>query len=74
MPANESRLIRIEEDIYFLEEHVREMDRQIAAQQAQIAALEKMVNGLSMRLRELLAQMGDGKIANEPPPHYLPYD
>ncbi|MCR4666162.1 MAG: SlyX family protein [Desulfovibrio sp.] len=67
----DTRIARLEEQQYFQETLLQELDVALRAQQKSIDALEKQVQVMQTELsvlRELLGPKGE----NVPPPHYLP--
>lgn len=65
---SEERLIDIETKILHQENLIEELNQVVYSQQKTIDKLEKLLNGLTSRLREAL---GEEEIRpNEKPPHY----
>lgn len=60
------RLIRIETDIVYLQDTVRELNEIVSAQQAAITRLEKQNEALNKRIEELDSEARP----NRRPPHY----
>lgn len=73
--SQDGRVIRLEENAYFLEEKINSLDTQISAQQKQLDELGKKLEQIRLivlNMRERLAESaGDGKIGDgEIPPHH----
>lgn len=69
----EKRLVKLEENVYFLEEHLKALDSQIAVQQTQLDNLHKQVlkmQAVLTEMREFLAS-GHGKNDDQTPPHHV---
>ena len=66
----EDRVERLENLAALQDDTIKEMNSVIYAQQKQIDLLEKRVDSLTSRLRQLVDMIGKDEIANEPPPHY----
>ncbi|MBP5551969.1 MAG: SlyX family protein [Spirochaetales bacterium] len=60
------RLIKIETDIVYLQDTVRELNEIVSAQQAAITRLEKQNEALNKRIEELDSEARP----NRRPPHY----
>lgn len=60
------RLIKIETDIVYLQDTVRELNEIVSAQQVAITKLEKQNEALNKRIEELDAEARP----NRRPPHY----
>lgn len=71
----EKRLIRLEENCYFLEEKLRALDLQLASQQETLANLEKdffRMKEILTEIRRMLADASQPNLADPRPPHYGP--
>lgn len=71
----EGRLIRLEENSYFLEERLKALDEQLASQQAQLEAMSKTVKLVQEQLKEIHAFLDNNRnagSAGEIPPHHVP--
>ncbi len=66
----EDRIERLENMAALQDDTIKEMNSVIYAQQKQIDQLEKKVNSLGAKLRQLVDMVGKDEIANDPPPHY----
>lgn len=66
----EDRIERLENLAALQDDTIKEMNSVIYAQQKQIDHLEKRVDTLASKLRQLIDLAGKEGIANEPPPHY----
>ena len=62
----EQRLIRIETDLAYMQDTVRELNEIVSAQQAAISRLEKQNEALNKRIEDLDAEARP----NRRPPHY----
>lgn len=77
-PASaESRIIRLEETVWFQEDKLRSLEAHILAQQAQIDAMERQIEELKaafLHLRHMPSsgQEGSAMGGHERPPHYAP--
>ncbi len=74
METTEQRLARLEENGYFLETHLKELDQQIVAQQTQLEALVKKVEQVQNSLaeiRSLLAEPRQARQEEPVPPHHI---
>ena len=60
------RLIKIETDIVYLQDTVRELNEIVSAQQAAITRLEKQNEALNKRIEEMDTEARP----NRKPPHY----
>lgn len=74
LPQNlEKRLVRLEENAYFLEEQIKGVDRQTAAQQEQLDQLDKNLKQVLSQLREIHELLSESRAsADNLPPHHLP--
>lgn len=72
-PNLEPRVIRLEENNYFLEERLKALDGQVLAQQQKLDTLEKELGRLGRALLELRGLL-EGKMgapgSEPPPPHW----
>ena len=62
----EQRLVRIETDLAYLQDTVRELNEIVSAQQAAISRLEKQNEALNKRIEDLDTEARP----NRRPPHY----
>ena len=62
----DERLIRIETDIVYLQDTIRELNEIVSAQQAAITKLEKQNEALNRRMEEMDSETRP----NRRPPHY----
>lgn len=62
----DDRIIRLETDMAYLQDMVRELNDIVAAQQAQISKLEKQNEALNKRMEDLDTEARP----NRRPPHY----
>ena len=62
----EQRLVRIETDLAYLQDTVRELNEIVSAQQAAISKLEKQNEALNKRIEDLDTEARP----NRRPPHY----
>lgn len=74
MEMLEMRIIRLEENVYFLEERLKELDNHMREQQDQLDAIEKNFQQLNHALQDIrtLLSSSAAKIPAQPPPHYGP--
>ena len=63
---NEQRLIKIETDLAYLQDTVRELNEIVSAQQAAITKLERQNEALNKRIEDLDTESRP----NRKPPHY----
>lgn len=69
----ENRVIRLEENSYFLEEKLKALDGQILAQQASLDLLEQNLRQIREALTDIRMLLSvDAKIPDARPPHYGP--
>lgn len=62
----EQRLIKIETDLAYMQDTVRELNEIVSAQQAAITRLEKQNEALNKRIEDLDTEARP----NQKPPHY----
>lgn len=62
----EQRLIKIETDLAYMQDTVRELNEVVSAQQAAITKLEKQNEALNKRIEDLDTEARP----NQKPPHY----
>ncbi len=67
----EERLTRLEEQIYFQEHTIQELNDVLFAQQRQLDAMQKTLTEMAERERKLLELVAE-KPENSLPPHYMP--
>ena len=67
----EERLARLEEQIYFQEHTIQELNDVLFAQQRQLDAMQKTLTEMVERERKLLELVAE-KPENSLPPHYMP--
>ena len=67
----EERLARLEEQIYFQEHTIQELNDVLFAQQRQLDAMQKTLTEMAERERILLELVAE-KPENSLPPHYMP--
>ena len=67
----ETRLTRLEEQLYFQEHAVQELHEAPLAQQKQIDRMESVLKRMADRQQKLLDMLED-KPENTLPPHYMP--
>jgi SlyX protein len=68
MPSTEDRLVRLEEQSYFHEQAVAELNQALTRQQFQLDAMEKRLALAEKRIAVLLPLLEEA--GNVPPPHY----
>lgn len=66
----EERVARLEENLYFQERLVNDLNAALTAQQRQIDAMERTLEELRAQMQELRQVLEDGGGVNVPPPHY----
>lgn len=69
----ETRIIRLEETLYFQDEKLKILDSELMAQQAQLSSLSRKVEEMLATLGELkdiLAENRSPATGEIPPPHY----
>ena len=69
MPSTEDRLSRLEEQSYFQEQAVAELNRALTRQQFQLDEMEKRLALAEARIAVLLPLLEEGG-QSVPPPHY----
>jgi len=69
MPSTEDRLARLEEQSYFQEQAVAELNQALTRQQFQLDELEKRLALAEERIAALLPLLDEGG-QSAPPPHY----
>ena len=67
----EERLARLEEQIYFQEHTIQELNDVLFAQQRPLDAMQKTLTEMAERERKLLELVAE-KPENSLPPHYMP--
>ena len=67
----EERLARLEEQLYFQEHTIQELNDVLFAQQRQLDAMQKTLTEMAERERKLLELVAE-KPENSLPPHYMP--
>ena len=65
----EERLVNIETKITYQEDLIEELNKTVYQQQKKLERLEAMCQSLAGQIESLEAA-GEGKLANERPPHY----
>lgn len=73
MIEDDPRIIRLEENVFFLEKRLGELDGQILSQQQEIARLEKElaeIHSLFHLMKEAHAKFLTERGSREIPPHY----
>jgi len=63
---DDDRIVRLETDMAYLQDMVRELNDIVAAQQAQLSKLEKQNEALNKRMEDLDTEARP----NRRPPHY----
>ena len=63
---DDDRIVRLETDMAYLQDMVRELNDIVAAQQAQLSKLEKQNEALNKRIEDLDTEARP----NRRPPHY----
>ncbi|CCH49638.1 SlyX family protein [Pseudodesulfovibrio piezophilus] len=66
----EERVERLENLVTLQERTIEKLSDAVFEQHQQIATLEKMVERLAGKLRDIDAALDDSGIADVPPPHY----
>ncbi|MBO4409144.1 MAG: SlyX family protein [Spirochaetales bacterium] len=66
MEGTQERLVRIETDMAYLQDQVRELNEIVTAQQLLVSRLEKQNEALAKRLEDLDTEARP----NRKPPHY----
>ena len=69
MPSTENRLARLEEQSYFQEQALAELNQALTRQQFQLDEMEKRLALAEERIAVLLPLLEEGG-RNAPPPHY----
>lgn len=76
MPDTGQRLVRLEEDFYFLEAKIASLDEQLTAQQRQLDLMQKNIMALTSAFQTLRNQLEfahkNGAQIEEIPPHHEP--
>ncbi len=67
----EERLARLEEQLYFQEHTIQELNDVLFAQQRQMDAMQKILKEMAERERKILELVAE-KPENSLPPHYMP--
>ena len=68
----EEKLVRLEEQAYFQEKLLTQLNEALTFQQAQIDLLEKRIAELEQNVTSLLESSPQDAPANTLPPHYMP--
>lgn len=68
----EAKLIHLEEQAYFQEKLLSQLNEALLFQQAQIDLLEKRIAELEQNVTSLLESSPQDAPVNTPPPHYMP--
>lgn len=72
MQSDEQSLGRLEENGYFMETRLKELDQLVAEQQTQLEALNKKVDQLQEAVAAIRAFLSDsGKGQDQTPPHHI---
>lgn len=68
----ESRLSRLEENAFFQEKYVEELNAALTGQQRQIDEMARQMDEMRTQLEELRLLLEDARVglADVPPPHY----
>ena len=69
MPSTENRLARLEEQSYFQEQAIAELNQALTRQQFQLDEMEKRLTLIEQRIAALLPLLDEGG-QSAPPPHY----
>ena len=69
MPSTEDRLARLEEQSYFQEQTIAELNQALTRQQRQLDEMEKRLALTEKRVTALLPLLEEGG-QSAPPPHY----
>ena len=69
MPSTENRLARLEEQSYFQEQAIAELNQALTRQQFQLDEMEKRLALAEARITALLPLLDEGG-HSAPPPHY----
>lgn len=70
--ALERRMARLEENLFFQDRLLDDLNTVLLAQQRQLDAVERSIKQLAGQVKELRLLMEEGSgPANVPPPHYL---
>lgn len=67
----ENRLTRLEEQLYFQEHTLQELNEALLAQQKQLDVMERALKRMEEQEQKLVAML-DNKPENTMPPHYMP--
>ena len=67
----EERLARLEEQLYFQEHTIQELNDVLFAPQRQMDAMQKILKEMAERERKILELVAE-KPENSLPPHYMP--
>ena len=71
MYTADTRLSRIEENLYFLEQRLEALDSALCGQQIQLDSLEKQLTDALRLLRQLREKLEESP-ENSLPPHFMP--
>lgn len=66
----EERLVNIETKIAFQEDLIEELNKTVYQQQQKLKQLEAICTSLAKHMQSLAEAGGEGRSANERPPHY----
>ena len=67
----QNRIIRLEEQTYFQDEKLKDLDKRLLAQQIQLDGLAKQLEAVTNSLREVRDYLRDRQRGSEEkPPHY----
>ncbi|MCT4534486.1 SlyX family protein [Halodesulfovibrio sp.] len=70
MKETKERLTQLEEQLYFQEKTITELNEALTNQQFQIDEMEKKMEAMILRIRQLSPVLDDGGVDDGPPPHY----
>lgn len=68
----ENRLARLEEQAFFQEKYLEELNAALVGQQRRIDEMARLMDEMRVRLEETRILLGDARLgpADVPPPHY----
>lgn len=74
MASDEDRLTRVEENSYFMEERLKNLEQLTNEQQPQLEAMRKKIEGIQKNLAEVRDFLGEMRTINQEeqiPPHHV---
>ena len=64
------RIAQLEEQLYFQDKTISDLNEALTNQQFQIDEMEKKMEAMILRIRQLSPVLDDGGVDDGPPPHY----